>query len=517
MPRIRSHRILLVNPRQTLRHYSVQFGLARLSGRRSIMPSLSLAVLAAHTPEGWHVRIADEETGAVPYDDSVGVVGITALSNTIDRAYAIADRFRARGVPVVLGGPHATFCPEETGAHADAVVQGEAEGVWPQLLSDLEQGALKRTYRTEAPMPVECLRPPRWDLVDHRQYVALPVQATRGCPYGCEFCLVPRMFGRSQRVRPVEAILAEVAALPLKRVFFVDDNLTIDRRFARELVAGLAPLGISWNCQASMDIADDPELVRRMAEAGCGQVLLGFESLNPASIAETGKDQNRLERYERAVQGLRDAGMFVIGSFIVGFDHDTVEEFDRITHFCGRMGLCFVSINLLGASPGTALHARLLAGGRLCDTPAEWRGGMLPVIRYARMSQAELFSGFTATLQRFFASEAILQRARVLFASGRFTRPHPAGDVTLWRRAWISLRLLAYYLATLDRSRRRLFLWLLGRVRSRQVASERALFFLLSMQGFRANIQRFTSRRRRLLARIAAADPGPWGPPTKQG
>ncbi|MBD3239420.1 MAG: radical SAM protein, partial [Chitinivibrionales bacterium] len=458
--------LLLVNPRQTLRHYSVQFGLARLVGRRSIMPSLVLATLAAHTPDHWDIRILDEEVEKIPDDLKPDLVGITALTNTVDRAYELCLLFRRRGARVVLGGPHASYAVQETLLHANAVVVGEAETIWAQVLEDCETQTMRRVYQGDGPFALETQRMPRWDLVDTAQYVSLPVQASRGCPYSCDFCLVARMFGRKMRFRAIDSVIDEIKSLPLKRIFFVDDNFTINRRFANELIERLAPLGVSWSCQASIDIADDEALIRRMADAGCGQVLIGFESLNPESISETHKSQNRRERYERAIERIHGMGMHVIGSFIIGFDHDTIEELDRILDFCDSTGLCFVSINVLGANPGTALYERLEAEGRLRDVPNEWRGGMMPVIEYMRITQRDALVEFSRALRKLFSYEAIGRRAKLLFGNGTFTRHHGDDDVSGGRKALTTLHLVRHFLFSRDKAKRRLFLWMLSQIRA---------------------------------------------------
>ncbi len=472
------------------------------------MPSLALPTLAAHTPQHWDVRIIDEEIEDIPPDVEADLVGITALTNTVNRAYELAERFSTGHRKVVLGGPHASYAIQEALLHADAVVVGEAETVWRQVLADYETKTMRRVYQGDKPFALETQRRPRWDLVNIPQYVSLPVQSSRGCPYNCDFCLVARMFGRKMRFRSVDSVIDEIKALPLKRVFFVDDNFTINRRFTNKLIERLGPLGISWSCQASIDIADDEGLIGRMADAGCGQVLIGFESLNPDSICETHKMQNRRERYERAIERIHRAGMHVIGSFIIGFDHDTPRDLSRITDFCDQTGLCFVSINILGANPGTALYERLESEGRLCDVPHEWRGGMMPVIRYNHMSHRDLLIDFAHTLEQFFSYERLVPRAQRLFAGGSFTREHGDSDVGVGRKMLITFHVLRTFLFSHDRAQKALFLWMLEQIRTKRITIERAVFFLLSMQGFHGNVTQFRARLPQLLRAVEKTDPG---------
>lgn len=497
-------RLLLINPRQAIKHYSTQAGMVAMLGKANALPPLSLALLAAHTPRHYRVRIVDEEAGPLPEGVEADLVGITALSNTIERAYALADRFRARGVTVVLGGPHATYAPDEAEAHADALVLGEAEALWPRLLADFEASALEPRYQAEARPPYTQSPPPRWDLIDPERYLALPLQASRGCPHACEFCLVTQMFGKKVRLRGLDDVEAELRSLPLGRVFFVDDNLTINRRFARELCSRLADLPLSWSCQASIELGRDPELLEMMAEAGCDQVLIGFESLNPASLAETHKLQNRRADYREAIAAIHGAGIHVMASFVVGFDHDGPDELSRIVDFCEDNALIFVALNLLGSSPGTRLHQRLCDEGRLCQAPNELRGGMFPVIRYRGVGQLELFDRYHEAVQRLYRWQSLHRRAVDLFSRGAFTRTPRDQSVGTWQKVALSARLTGAYLLSGNPHKRRLFRDLWSMTREGRLAVERLAPFLLSLEGNARYLAELAARRDELRARVEA-------------
>ncbi len=504
-PRVR---LLLVNPRQANQHYSTQIGMARLLGKKNVMPSLALPILAACTPRHYDVRIVDEAAGPLGQDSPADIVGITTLSASIDRAYEVADAFRRRGVKVVLGGPHVTYAPGEGLKHADSVVIGEAEEVWPEVLEDFEKDELAPIYQSEHRPTFRTNVVPRWDLVNMGHYLALPVQASRGCPLGCEFCLVTRMFGKRLRTRKVDDVLGEVASLPLRRVFFVDDNLTFDRAFARELARGLKGLGITWTCQAGIDVADEEQLLKEMADAGCEQILVGFESLNSESLAETHKRRNKPDTYTQAIERIHGAGIHVLASFIIGFDHDTLDDLDRICDFSLRTHLPFVTLNILGCSPGSDLHDRMQREGRLADVPSEFKGGMFPVLRYMHMSQSELFARYLDTLVKLYSYPTLCAKARSLFDKATFTRTKRDSDSGAAQKALVSLSLLAHHIFTRDRAKRRLLFCLIALAARRRIAVERAVVFLLAVEGLHRYIGYVAGEKDHFMEKIAAFDTG---------
>jgi radical SAM superfamily enzyme YgiQ (UPF0313 family) len=255
------------------------------------------------------------------------IVGLTSLVSNVKRAFELADAFREVGCTIVMGGPQTSVDPLSSLEHADAIVIGEAEGVWGKLLDDWLAGRLERTYRSKEPCDFSSSPRPRWDLVDEGRILTYGVQAPRRCRFHCDFCLVRTLFGAKQRYRGVDDVLREIRDLPPGVVAFADDNLTADRSFARELMRGMEPLGRQWSCQASVDLASDEELVRAMARAGCNSVLIGFETLDEHNLKQMHKSQNRIDRYRSAIELFHSAGIHVIASFVVGFDADGPETF----------------------------------------------------------------------------------------------------------------------------------------------------------------------------------------------
>lgn len=503
------YKLLLINPRLKYKHYGVQHEMSTLMGKRTMTGPLALPLVAALTPEHYDVLIIDEETRSVPWDDTPDLVGITTLMSTIDRGYEIADRFREQGVKVVMGGSYATFNSKEVLEHADSVVWGEAEGAWEECLSDFEKGLLKELYRAEEPIDFSQNHFPRWDLVDTRHVNTLSVETSRGCPFNCEFCLVNKMFGRRMRYRDIDDVVREIESLPIKRLLFVDDNLTINKRRARELMAALKPLGISWVCQSSIDVSRDPELLEAMAEAGCISIIIGFESVNPESLKETRKLHNKTEEYEAAIRSIHEAGINVLGSFIVGFDADTLDSFDDIYRFVDRNDLTYTIVSILTAAPGTDLWDRLEADGRLSGADRNLMSGAFPCLHYMNMSQLDLLDRYVETLDRLFSIEAQHERALRLFRKFSFTRD-TSGKVGFFQKVGAFVRLVKRFAFSTNPARRKIFRDLTEMGRANRVAMDKVVLMLMSIEGNQMYLERLKSQLHEIRAAIARVDRGPW-------
>jgi len=351
---------------------------------------------------------------------------------------------------------------------------------------------------------------PRWDLLDTKSMAALPVQASRGCPFHCDFCLVPELFGGRMRYRDIDDLMREIESLPLKTLFFVDDNLTADKQYARELMKRLKPLGLNWFCMASLELARFPDLLRDMAEAGCMHVLVGLESVNPASITETHKVQNNVEKYTAAVEAFHRAGIEVNASFVVGFDNDTLEDYGRIHRFMGDAGLWYANLNILDAIPGTRLHARVVREGRWYGRTADLSGGMFPVMHYNRVSQTELLDRHFDAHEEIYSYEDLGRRAVKLFETGCFATERPNRDMSAFAKVVISVKLVFMYLFSADRHKRSLFLSMFRLMREKKAAPGRVVFFLLTVEGMRRQMALLRGRLPEWRRTIAAVDKGPW-------
>ena len=390
--------------------------------RYRVWKPLGLMVLAGLTPDRWEVRIIDEnlqlpDYGALPRPD---LVGITAFTSQANRAYEVAARFRALGVPVVMGGIHATVCPDEALDRVDAIVTGEAESIWAQVLADVERGALRRRYDGgQADMKVvPCAR---HDLASDG-YAFGSIQTTRGCPLNCSFCSVTAVNGVQYRQRPIADVVREFRSIPEKRVLIVDDNLIGTRQEhinrARELFRALADakLDKEWICQATINFSDDDELMDLAREAGCKGVFVGFESGAPEGLGEVGKRFNLLHGRDMrdSVRRIQRHGIMVVGSFIIGLDVDQPGIGRRVAEVAISYGVDHLNALFLTPLPGTRLWEQMAKDGRLDrdEFPADWKYYTLtlPVAQYRNFSLDEISAEMLACNRRFFAMSRILRR-----------------------------------------------------------------------------------------------------------
>jgi len=356
---------------------------------------LTLTTLAALVPSelGAVIRLADASVQPVPLDETFDLVGISCITGTAFGAYTMADHFRRRGIPVVLGGVHVALCPEEAAQHADAIVIGFAEQAWPQLLRDFVAGRLAKVYRQET-SDLRGLPLPRRDLQRRFGYM-MPntVFATRGCKGICEFCAVPAVpFG--WHVRPVGEVIEEVRRLPGRRFAFNDVNLIEDREYARELFAGLVPLGKKWGGLVTTKIGQDPELLELMVRSGCVYLLLGFESLADRALYDLGKAFNNPENYHLVCQALHQYGIVIQGCFIFGMDTDTPEVFRDTVDAVNELQIDIPRYALFTPYPATRAYQRLKAEDRLLHEHWPSYDTQHVVFRPLNLTPEELDAGF---------------------------------------------------------------------------------------------------------------------------
>jgi radical SAM superfamily enzyme YgiQ (UPF0313 family) len=328
---------------------------------------LAFAVLSGLTPPTVKRVFYDERVEAVPLDEPADLVAISVQTFTAKRAYRIAAEYRKRGVPVVLGGYHPTLQPQEASRYADTVAVGDAEAVWPAILEDAAAGRLRSRYDAPATPGLASLR----TVYDRsmflgKPYLALkPVQFSRGCRFACDFCSVHAFYGSGARYRDLANVIEEIRGIRSRYLFFVDDNLFTDPNLLEELLAALQPLGKTFACQISMDSARDDTIPRRMAEAGCRAVFIGFESFDEANLAAMEKRANRSMEYCQVVDRFRRHGIMVNGSFMFGYDHDCQDTIRQALEFAVEQKLCLAHFNLLFPFPGTPLLDRLKTENRL--------------------------------------------------------------------------------------------------------------------------------------------------------
>jgi radical SAM superfamily enzyme YgiQ (UPF0313 family) len=378
------------------------------------MPPLALGILAARSP-GWEVSLYDEKVEPLPPGDRPDLVALSVETFTARRAYAIAAGYRSRGVPVVMGGYHPSLLPEDALGHADAIVVGDAEGAWEQLLADFESGHMARRYAGSRDRPLDDSGLDR-SIYRGKRYAPLQLlQYGRGCRFACEFCSIHAFYGRSLRVRPLPGLLREIEQLPAgDMLFFVDDNLFGRRRDLLALLDALSPGGRRWACQISIDVARDEQLLDRLATAGCRFALIGFESLNRDSLIQMGKRWNRVAgSYPRVVRALHARGIGIYGTFVFGYDADTRDSIARTLDFALEARLEIANFNALTPTPGSPLYARLLAQGRLLR-PRWWLDPDYcygdAIFQPRGMSADELAAGVFAARQKFYSWTSIGRR-----------------------------------------------------------------------------------------------------------
>ena len=405
-------RIALLSPKGPL--YRHRAGIFRRSLRYA---PLTLPTLAALVPDDVPAELTLLDEGIEPIPDTLDadLVGMTVITGTAPRAYELADGFRSRGIPVVLGGPHVTLVPEDAAGHADSVVVGYAESSWPQLLRDFRAGTLAPRYDQDAGLDLAGTPPPRRDLIPRGRYMTRNVfEATRGCVHDCDFCVVPSAWGRRPYQKPVEEVTADIAASlgRDRRLIFVDLNLIADRAYARALFQALIPLRVQWYGLATTLLADDAELLALAQASGCRGLLIGFESILPGNVRGANKAFNRPERYALVVERLQAHGIAVYGCFVFGMDEDTPEVFEATARFAVETGIDLPRFAILTPFPGTPLFRRLEHEGRILSRDWGLYDGQHVVFQPKHLSPAELQSGTERAWRLAYSARSIWRRLR---------------------------------------------------------------------------------------------------------
>ncbi len=379
--------------------------------RKGLIPPLALAMVAAVTPPEVEISLTDENVNTIDFHKETDLVGITVLTVTAKRAYEIADTFRARVVPVILGGIHTSVLPEEASQHADAIVIGEAEGIWPQVIEDFKANRLQRVYQQHERPSLIGLPFPRRDLfAEDAYYVKHTLSATRGCPYSCSLCTVPSFFGHSYRFRPVEEVVKEIETFKERKfIAFVDDNIVGNPKYAKELFRALIPYKIKWVAQASVTIARDDELLKLAAATGCISLFIGFESISPASLLAMGKKINVVDEYEKVIRKIHSYGIAIHGFFIFGFDEDNEDIFKRTVHFAQKMRLESAQFDFLTPYPGTAFGKYMDDTGRIITKDWSQYGYNL-VFEPKQMSRETLQKAHDQSWYEFYSIPSIWRR-----------------------------------------------------------------------------------------------------------
>lgn len=393
------------------------------------IPPLGLLNVAAVTPPEVEVSLTDENVESVDFEKDVDLVGITTMTSAAPRAYEIARRFRKRGIPVILGGPHVSSLPEEGLEHADSVVVGEAEGVWERLVEDFNRegkAGLKKIYKNQGYPDITRIPFPRWDILKKDKYIATKVlHLTRGCPYNCSFCSVTQLFGRKIRFRPVEKVVEFIKknrgkGLKERLFVFLDDNIMGNKKYAKELFKALIPLKIIWMSQASVNAADDEELLDLAAKSGCKALFVGLETISEGALKEVGKSHNKAEFYEEAIRRFHKHGIFIHGAFIFGMDDHGKDVFKQTVSFVVKSRLDSMQFSILTPLPGTRLSREFEKQGRIIDR--DWSNYDCGHVVFTpkRMTPSELDAGLAWAYLNSLSIPSIFRRLLGVFSGGRW-------------------------------------------------------------------------------------------------
>ncbi len=366
-------KLVLVNPRGKLQAgFTIDI--------ESRYPPLGLGIIAALTPDNWEIVIKDENFDEFEFEDA-DLVGITSFTSTITRAYDIAAIYKERNIPVIIGGIHASMLPDEAEKYTDTVVVGEVESIWNKILNDFENGQLKKRYIGEQ-LPLDKIPMARHDLF-HKSYRFDAIQTTRGCPMTCDFCSVPVFNGKAYRTRPVNDVLDEMEKLNTKDFVFIDDNIVGYNKTARDhakaIFRGMIERGIKkdWFCQASINFADDEELLSLAAQSGCQMVAIGVESEKTEALESMNKRANikiGVDNYQKVFSTIQSYGISILGTFIFGLDTDTLDDLNNRVDYIMNSNIDAVQTTIFAPLPGTGLFKKLESEGRITanNFPDDW-------------------------------------------------------------------------------------------------------------------------------------------------
>lgn len=377
--------------------------------RFSILPVLAVA---GATPEEHHVKICDENVEPLNIDQDVDLVGISVMTATANRGREIAGIFRNRGKTVVAGGYHATLAGDDLLSDFDAVVIGDAENTWPEVIKDFESGCLKKIYKCESLVDMSTVPIPRRDIIQRNaaSYATLnAVQIGRGCRHGCRYCSITAFHRQTYRCRPVDQVIEELRQLS-RDIIFVDDNIIADPAYSKRLFQEMIPLKKRWVSQAAITIADDPELLKLAYQSGCRGLFIGVETINEQNLNSVEKKFNRAPDYQSRISMIRRNGIGIIAGIIVGMDNDDVTVFEKTLRFLQKTGIDAIQLNIMTPLPGTPLHRELKAAGRISDTNYDHYDFRHCVIRPLGMSSLELQDGADWLYHQFYRLDRILIR-----------------------------------------------------------------------------------------------------------
>ena len=395
-------KILLISP--TVDH-------EKRTNKALMIPQLALYILEGLTPPEHEVRIIEEESEPIDLNQDCDLVGISCMTANAIRAYELCGEFKSRGKTVVLGGVHPTILPEEALIHADAVVVGEAEGVWESLLLDFQDNNLQRIYHNPSPDLAKYVPKNFNGLIKKRLFNLVPVMTTRGCPYDCDFCCVTNLFGKKIRHIPIENVVRDIVESGAKNFMFLDDNIIGHPKYAKALFKAIKPLNIKWVGQASVSLlVKDNELLELAAESGCKILFFGIESVSEAQLRTMRKAFREIDQLERSLKKIKKMGILIHASMVFGFDSDTHDVFNDAVRFLIKNKVSTVSFNVLTPYPGTKVYEDLKKENRLTTTNWKYYDHNTVVFQPRNMTPFELQIGKVNARKRFYSLRSVFRR-----------------------------------------------------------------------------------------------------------
>ena len=399
--------ILLIQP---YAGYELPNIIMKLSARLPAFPNLTLQQLAGVIPNHFEIEAIDENRGEkINFDKDYDLVAITCRTATVPRTYEIADEFRKRNIPVVIGGYHPSALPEEAKIHADSVVIGEAEISVKKILEDIKKDKLKPFYNFD-PVDPKMIPPARRDIIDYYLPIAA-IEATRGCPVNCDFCFVHNVKGKVHRKRPIENVIDEIKSIKQKNIFFFDASLTINPKYTKDLFKNLIGLDKKFNCYGNVNVlAKDDEFLKLASEAGCVSWCIGFEAISQDVIRSIGKTTNKIRDYKNAVNKIKDYDMNITGSFIFGFDEQKIDTFEKTKEMIDNLGIDVACFNILTPFPGTKIFKRIKKENRI--TSFDWTkyNCAQTLFKPKHMTEKELYDGTIWIYKEYYKILPVLKR-----------------------------------------------------------------------------------------------------------
>jgi radical SAM superfamily enzyme YgiQ (UPF0313 family) len=376
-------------------------------------PSLALANIAALTPKNYKIKVIDEQISPVDFNLNPDLVAITVNTSVSKRAYEIGDIFKKKGVKVVFGGFHPALMPKESLKHSDAIIIGDAEGSWQELLNDFEKGRLKSKYISDQDISLD-IKTPKWEIFKGFGYINTNfVETSRGCTHNCKFCSTSPFYNHKHRTRPIKDVIRDikkVKSFPKKFIFFVDDNIICDKKYAKKLFKALIPLKIIWISQATTDIGEDEELVKLASLSGCGGLFLGFDSISRSNLIDMSKNHNKIDNYKKTVKLLHKYGIVIEAGFIFGFDNDKKENFKETLKFLTETEIESFLAMYLTPIPGTKIYDDYKKEKRLLTYDYSKYDFRHNVIKPKNMTPEEIYNGINWISSEFNSKKRMAKR-----------------------------------------------------------------------------------------------------------